>query len=128
MDIFGTLFVSRTVGPQQLFEGVGGLSVGELAPKVVILGHADPGVAELVTDLAGGHCCVIEEAGDGLAQGVADQTVDAGIVADLPPDPSHVGGIAPAAEGVGEHGLHVRGDGQTATSEHGRPLGGSGQF
>jgi hypothetical protein len=71
----------------------------------VILGHADPGVAELVAGLAGGHGGVIEEAGDGLAQGVADQTLDTGFVADLPLYPAHVGGVTPAAEGVGEHGL-----------------------
>ena len=74
----GTLYDSGAVGPHQLFEDIGGLPIGELAPEVVVLGHADPGVSELVADLAGGHCGVVEEARDGLAQRVADQPLDTG--------------------------------------------------
>jgi hypothetical protein len=33
----GILFGSRAAGPEQLFEDVGGLPVGEFAPEVVIL-------------------------------------------------------------------------------------------
>jgi len=51
----------------------------------VVLGHADLGVSELVADLAGGYGGVVEEARDGLAQRVADQSGDSGVVADSPP-------------------------------------------
>jgi hypothetical protein len=67
----GALFGSRSAGPEQLFEDVGGLPVGERAPELMILGHAGLGVPELIVDLAGGYG-VVEEARDGLAQGVAD--------------------------------------------------------
>ena len=75
-----------------------GLPVGELAPEVAVLGHADFGVSELVADLAGGHVGVVEEARHGLAQHVADQSVHLCLVADPSPHPSHVRWVTPAAE------------------------------
>ena len=36
-----TLFASRVLRPQQLFEDVDGLSISQLAPKVAILSHAE---------------------------------------------------------------------------------------
>jgi hypothetical protein len=82
-NTFGTFYGSRSAEPHQLFEDVGGLPVGELAPEVVILSHADLGVPELVADLARGHLRVIEEARDGLAQRVADQPIYPGVVANF---------------------------------------------
>jgi hypothetical protein len=64
--------VLAVAGLQQLFEDVGDLPVGERASEVAVLGHADLGVPELVANLAGGYGGGGEEAGDGLAQGVAD--------------------------------------------------------
>jgi hypothetical protein len=75
------VYGSRAARLHQLFEDVGGLPVGELAPEVVVLGHTDLGVPELITDLAGGHGGIVEEARDGLAQGVTDQSLDPGVVA-----------------------------------------------
>jgi hypothetical protein len=66
------------------FEDVGSLLVGQLAPKITILRHADLGVPELVTDLAGGHVSTVEEARDGLAKHVTDQALHLRLVADLP--------------------------------------------
>jgi hypothetical protein len=38
------------------------LPIGQLAPKVAILGHADLGVPKLITDLAGRHVGIIKTA------------------------------------------------------------------
>ncbi len=73
-DTFRTLSPHRPPDPA-IFKDVSNLRVRQLAPEITIMRRVDLGVTQLVADLSGGHVGVIEEAGDGLAEHVADQSL-----------------------------------------------------